>query len=112
MDKIPLSGYSPIDGSGVQRTDLHCHACSGNFVAELDFDIQGNHIIECPHCNHEHFRTIEAGKITESRWGSNNDSSKATPARSVWKSSVIKAKTSTVSSFIRDCWLNRSDARG
>lgn len=108
-----MSGYSPVEGGGVQRTDMHCHNCSKNFVAELDFDVNGEHVIECAHCGHEHLRTIKDGKITADRWGSSNDgNSKRIKARSVWKSSVIKAETSSVSAFIRDRWLNRSDFNG
>lgn len=96
----------------MQRTDMHCHECSKSFVAELDFDINGDHIIECAHCGHEHCRTIKDGKITEDRWGARNHDSHAIRARSVWKSSVIQAQTSSVSQFIRDKWLNRSDFNG
>lgn len=106
-----MSGYSPVAGGGVQRTDMHCHNCNNNFVAELDFDINGDHVIECPHCGHEHCRTIKEGVITEARWDGRN-SSKRVPAKSVWKSSVIQAQTSTVSSFIRERWMNRSDFNG
>jgi len=102
-----MSGYSPVDGGGLQRTDMHCHECSKTFVAELDFDINGDHIIECANCGHEHCRTIKDGKITGDRWSSRDG--KRTKARSVWKSNVIQARTSSVSSFIRDRWLNRSD---
>jgi len=109
-----MSGYSPVEGGGIQRTDMHCHACSKNFVAELDFDINGDHVIECAHCGHEHCRTIKDGVITDSRWDGRNDgnSRNKVSARSVWKSSVIQAQTSSVSHFIRDRWLNRSDING
>lgn len=101
--------YSPVNGGGLQRTDMHCHNCSKTFIAELDFDINGNHVIECAHCGHEHCRTIKDGVITERRWDGRNDSDNSVRARSTWKSSVMQAKTSSVSAFIRDCWLNRSD---
>jgi len=104
-----MNGYSPIDGGGIQRTELHCHDCGRQFVAELDFDVNGDHVIECPHCEHEHYRAIRDGVITDRRWGSANDTSKQVKARSVWKSSVIQAQTSSVSAFLRDRWLNRSD---
>lgn len=95
------------------RTDMHCHACSCNFVAELDMEIDGQHIVECPGCSHLHYRIIKAGVITEARWGSDPSlTSIKVDGRSVWKSSVIKAQTSTVSSFIRERWLNRSDYNG
>ena len=104
-------GYSPINGEQLQRTDISCHVCNKMFIAELDFSINGDNIIECPNCGHEHYRTIKDGKITEARW----DSSKIVTrvkGKSVWKSNVIKARTSSVSVFIRDCWINRSDFNG
>lgn len=104
-------GYSPVEGGGLQRTEMHCHACGKQFVAELDFDINGDHIIECAHCGHEHCRTIKDGKITEARWDSKETATRVSK-RSVWKSTVIQAKTSTVSALIRERWLNRSDYDG
>lgn len=106
-------GFSPVEGGGVQRTEIHCHHCSKVFVAELDYDVDGNHVIECPHCGHEHCRTIKQGKITDARWDGRNDASTVKVSnRSVWKSSVIKAQTSTTSEYIRSLWLNRSDIDG
>lgn len=106
-------GYSPVAGGGIQRTEMHCHACSKGFVAELDLDINGDHIIECAHCGHEHCRTIKAGKITEARWDArNNADAIRVSGRSVWKSSVIQAKTSTVATFLHERWLNRGDFNG
>lgn len=101
-------GYSPLEGGGVQRTDLHCHACDKNFIAAFDFDIEGNHLVLCPHCGHEHFRVIVAGKITEERWSSGYGTT-AVPPASVWKSADGKGRTSTAAEFIRASWLNRSD---
>ena len=101
-------GWSPLDGGGRQRTDMHCHECNKTFIAELDFDIDGNHIIECPHCAHEHCRVITQGKITGERWDTRRQRVNV-EARCVWKSSVIQAKASTASQFIRNSWLNLSD---
>jgi DNA-directed RNA polymerase subunit RPC12/RpoP len=105
-------GYAPLEGGGRQRTEMHCHNCSKQFVAELDFDINGEHVIECPHCGHEHWRKIENGKITSARWGRGGNDGTAVSKATVWKSSVIAAQTSTVSAFIRERWLNRSDFNG
>ena len=93
----------------IRRTEMFCHFCNTTFVAELDFDINGNHEIFCPHCDHIHCRTIKDGKITGIRWANRNDNVIQVRGRSVWRSSVIKAQTSTVAMFIRDQWLNRSD---
>ena len=101
------AGYRPVEQQ-VARTDLHCHQCNKTFIAELDFGIDGNHVVECPHCGHEHFRVIKAGKITDDRWHSGMPRVEVSP-RCVWKSNVLQLKTSTAAQFIRDAWLNRSD---
>lgn len=104
---------SPVEGGGVQRTEIFCHACKKSFVAELNLDINGNYIIECACCGHEHCRTIKDGKITEARWDGKNDSTTTrVNGRSVWKSSVIQAKTSAVAWHIRERWMNRDDYDG
>lgn len=104
-------GYSPVDDRRYRRTDMHCHACEKTFVAELDYGVNGDHVIECPHCGHEHCRTIQDGLITESRWDSRGRHV-VVRARSVWKSSVMQARTSTAAQFIRDRWLNLGDGDG
>lgn len=108
VDPVPVP-YSPMEGGGLQRTEMHCHQCNKTFVAELDFDIDGNHVVECPHCGHEHCRKIEKGKVTSHRWDGRNDNDIRVNKKSVWKSSVIQAKTSSVSAFLRERWLCRSD---
>lgn len=114
-------GYSPVEGGGLQRTDLHCHACNGNFVAELDFDLNGDHEIHCPRCGHIHYRTVKGGKITEARYSSDSTPVAKVDGRSTWTSGEVRkrdsgrvesAKVSTVCSFLRDRWLNRSDVNG
>lgn len=93
------------------RTDLSCHECSKGFTAVLDYTVNGNHIIECPHCGHEHCRVIEGGRITEDRWSTRYGSDKTRDgikARRVWKSNVLPAVTSSASEFIRQRWLERS----
>jgi len=109
-----MQGYSPVEGGGVQRTEMHCHNCHKAFIAEIDYDVSGDHEIFCAHCDHVHCRTIRDGKITEARWDTRNgvDSSIKVSGRSVWKSRVIGAKSSSVSHFIRDAWLNRTDVAG
>jgi DNA-directed RNA polymerase subunit RPC12/RpoP len=95
---------------GEVRTDLYCHECSKNFVALLDYSIDGNHIAECPHCGHEHYRLIQKGKVTDDRWSSGYGSDKSKDgikARRVWKHNVLPAKTTSASEFIRSRWLER-----
>lgn len=111
-DEVAVEPPATVEGGGVQRTVMNCHNCNKEFVAELDLDLSGNYVIECAHCGHEHWRTVKDGKITEARWGTGDRNATRVSGRSVWKSSVIAAKTSSVSAFIRDRWLNRSDYNG
>lgn len=95
---------------GETRTDMHCHECSKTFVALLDYSIAGNHVVECPHCGHEHCRVIENGKITEERWSSRHGTDKnrdAIRARRVWKADVLQVTTTSTSEFIRQRWMER-----
>ena len=101
-DINPHTAESPINGGGTQRTDIHCHQCHKTFVAELDMDINGNHVIECPNCQHEH---------SDARWDARNGVNAAARGKTIWKSSVIAAQTSSAHAFIRNAWLNLKDAK-
>lgn len=90
------------------RTDMYCTECHRNFIARLDMSLDGNHVVECPHCGHEHCRVIRNGTVTGDRWDSRMQRIDV-DRRSVWKSDSQPVVTSTASAFIRDRWLNRSD---
>lgn len=105
------ANVDPDHKEGLVRTDMYCHHCSKNFIAELNFDIDGNHIIGCPHCGHEHCRVIKRGYITGDRWDGRNDNTIQAREIRVWKSDVLKAKTSSTAEhirnqFLRNRWLN------
>jgi DNA-directed RNA polymerase subunit RPC12/RpoP len=94
------------------RTDMNCTDCGKSFIATLDFGVDGQHVVECPHCAHEHCRVIEKGQVTGDRWESRNENHLPrveVEKRCVWKSQTIPAVTSTAAAYIRDRWLNRSD---
>ena len=100
----------PLKFDKPTRTDMSCTECSKGFLALLDYTIDGNHIVECPHCGHEHCRVIEGGKITEERWSSRYGSDKTRDghrARRVWKHTVLQMQTTSASEFIRQRWLER-----
>ena len=92
--------------TGLVRTDINCHHCNKTFIAELDYDIDGQHIIECPYCAHEHYRFIQKGFVSDQRWGSDNDNKVRVEGRRVWKHNVVKMKTSCAAEFLRNRWLN------
>jgi hypothetical protein len=93
---------------GLVRTDMNCHNCSKNFIAEIDYSVDGQFEIPCAHCGHIHYRAIKDGKVTESRWGSDDGHTPRKILR-VWKHPTLHAQTSTASEFIRNRWLNRVD---
>ena len=92
---------------GEADTFLSCTECSKSFVAKLDYEIDGNHIIECPWCGHEHCRVIIKGTVTDIRWDTRMQRVDV-GKRNVWKSSVIAAKTSSASQFLADLWARKS----
>lgn len=90
------------------RTDVYCHSCNKNFVAKLDYRIDGNHRIVCPYCGHEHWRQIKDGVVTSDRWGSSNGMPTVeVDKRSIWTHDSLPIQTSTASRFIREKWLDR-----
>lgn len=97
---------------GLHRTDMYCHECGKKFVARVDHSLNGDHVLICPHCGHEHYRKVLDGVVTESRWSSNN----AGPliqaeTRCIWQHDSLPMQTNTVSAYLRDLWLNRVDAQ-
>lgn len=94
--------------SGEVKTNFECTECHKGILALLDYSLNGDHVIECPHCGHEHCRVITDGKITGERWSSRNgsDLTRHTPRR-VWKHNVLQATTSSASEFMRQRWLER-----
>ncbi len=96
-----------VKETGEVRTHLYCHQCTGNFLALLDYDVDGQHVVECPHCGHEHCRKIVKGLVTGDRWDGRNETRINVSKRNVWKHDVLQMKTTTASHFIREMWLQR-----
>lgn len=92
------------------RTDMNCTNCGKNFIAQLDMGLDGNHVVECPHCGHEHCRVITNGVVTGDRWESRMQRVDV-DKRCVWKSDSQPIVTSSAAAFIREAWLNRVDVQ-
>ena len=92
--------------TGLVRTDMHCHNCHKGFVAEIDYDVTGEFKIHCPHCDHQHWRVVKDGVMTDQRWGEGDNGQQRNICVKVWKHPKFEAKTSTASEFIRNRWLN------
>ena len=58
----------------IERQELWCHECQKYVQFDIDVSLNGNHVIVCPECGHEHCRVVNNGRITEVRWDSRNRS--------------------------------------
>ncbi len=56
----------------IETTRLHCHDCGGYFTVDLDMDLNGQHEIVCPNCQHIHYRIVKDGVVTEERYRSSS----------------------------------------
>jgi uncharacterized protein YbaR (Trm112 family) len=99
----------------MEKQELFCHAC-GKYV---QFDVpetDGNLIVVCPNCKHEHCRVVKDGVITEDRWDSRNGAGNgavmyatgtSSASTSFITSYTVTASSATVGiSFIAQSWLN------
>jgi len=55
-----------------ERQELWCHECQRYVQFDIDVSLNGNHVIICPNCGHEHCRVVKDGVVTEVRWDSRN----------------------------------------
>lgn len=96
-----------VYNEGIVRTDLDCHSCGKIFVAKINFDLDGNHKILCPHCGHEHWRVIKKGVVTGDRWGSHNGPNQVAPTERMWSDRTHGIQTSSAAQHIREKWLRK-----
>lgn len=60
------------DAKAKIRSELQCHECGRWVQFELDMSLEGNHVLNCPVCGHEHCRVVRRGRITDVRWSNRN----------------------------------------
>lgn len=56
----------------IERQEIHCHACEKWVQFTIDLSMNGNHVLNCPNCGHEHCRVVKNGEITDIRWDQRN----------------------------------------
>ena len=66
--KIEKTDTSPQ----IERQEIHCHNCNKYVQFNLDLAMNGNHVLKCPNCGHEHCRVVNDGKISDTRWDQRN----------------------------------------
>ena len=88
----------------IERQELHCHHCDRYVQFDIDLSMDGNHILRCPNCDHQHFRVVRNGRITGERWG--RDPSQDMPNIYV-STTTVTYSTSTVSDYYTyQAWSN------
>lgn len=103
----------------IQRQEIHCHHCNGYVSFDMDMELNGNHVLTCPKCGHEHCRVIKDGVITSERWDQRNGNSGAVfyiSTSSVVYNTISSTQTffdsSTTSGsgavYLTDLWMNRA----
>lgn len=95
-----------------ERQEIHCHNCGKYVQFDIDVSLNGNHVLRCPNCDHEHCRVVRGGVITGDRWDSRNVTMTVThvtmSTASTWTSysSSTSATTNTSAYFLYDAWMN------
>ena len=93
----------------IERQELHCHDCDQYVQFDMDTEINGNHVLECPVCGHEHCRVVQDGIITDVRWDQRNGNLPMyTVASSTMTTSTASIDVTSTGSniFTTDLWLN------
>ena len=97
----------------IERQELYCHNCNKYVQFNLDLSLNGNHILNCPNCGHEHCRVVRNGKITGDRWDSRNFdipiytvTNITCTATSTWNTYCDSGTTNSTSTFLYGAWMN------
>ena len=48
--------------------EFWCAECQHYIYLKLNTQLQGNHVVVCPKCQHKHYRLVENGIITSDRY--------------------------------------------
>jgi hypothetical protein len=95
----------------IERQEIYCHVCGGYVQFDLDLSMNGNHVLCCPRCAHEHCRVVRDGQITGERWASRNGYTYQLTANVAYTTTTTWASTSVTSStFLWQSWANTTTA--
>jgi DNA-directed RNA polymerase subunit RPC12/RpoP len=98
-----------VYAEGTVRTNCDCTSCGKIFIAKINHDLDGNHVLRCPFCGHQHFRTIRKGIVTGDRWSSQSGPNIDVPTERMWSDQTLDIKTTSAANHIRDTWLKGTD---
>jgi hypothetical protein len=72
---------------------------------DIDLDLDGNHVLTCPNCGHEHCRVVKGGRITGIRWDRRNGPRIVVPQNTVTYS-TNSTYNINYNQFLNGAWLN------
>jgi hypothetical protein len=91
----------------IERQELHCHNCQQYVQFDLDLELEGNHVLTCPNCGHEHCRVIKAGQITGERWDNRNGNTYTVSTTGMtWSTGSTWTTSNSTSVFLYQSWSN------
>jgi hypothetical protein len=85
---------------------MYCHACGKDFDVDMNMQADGNHVFNCPHCQHEHCRVVKNGFITSDRWDTRNGNIGAVFYAAT--TTITNTATTATFSFAGDSWATTS----
>ena len=91
------------------RQELHCHACNQYVQFNIDMELDGNHVLNCPNCGHEHCRVVNNGVITDDRWDRRNSTYNVTGSTMTFSSAstfTTYAGSTGGNAFLYQSWSN------
>ena len=95
-----------------EKSSLYCHECGSTFTGEFDLSLNGNHVVNCPKCKHEHCRVIRDGKVTGDRWDQRNGPTYNIIVTGTTTSSSSSYQSSGTGGYLMDSWTNTSTSTG
>lgn len=90
----------------IERQEIECHACERFVRFDLDTSLNGNHVLHCPNCGHEHCRVVKDGKITDVRWSQRNGPTYAITNATLTTIGTTSTATSTGGYYLASLWLS------
>lgn len=100
----------------IQRQELHCHNCNNYVQFNMDMEMDGNHVLKCPKCGHEHCRVVKNGVITDDRWDQRNGNNIqitgniTITSTSTFISYTANTSTNSATVFLYQAWMTTTSA--
>lgn len=97
-----------------ESQELHCHNCNRYVQFPLDLSMDGQYVLNCPNCNHQHYRVVNKGVISEVRWGTDPSQMQSTPPgwitilNATSTTASVDTSSSSASQILNQSWLNSS----